>query len=263
MIAKKTWREVRAMAVVYTLVLQVMLTPAILLWPELRDKIPAIGTLFPMQMIRDLFAAMSVPDDRAAYRAYVAVQLFFKGVNVVGLACAVLLGTGMIARERENHTLEFLLARPVARARVLWSKTWVIAACLVVPIFVTSYSAIPLSWSIGYDLPFVPLTLACAYSSLFVLVFFAFTALASVLCRTQVHVAFVVGVTVILQVGLLFLPSVHVASVFHLSDFEVYGPILAGNLQAWPLLKTRGVWLLLAIAVQYALAQRLFRRLDL
>ena len=263
MIANKTWREVRLMTLVYALVLQLLLTPAVLLWPELKDKIPVLGKLFPMQMIRDLFAAMSVLDSDAAYRAYIAVQLFFKGVNVVGLACAVLLGTGMIARERENHTLEFLLARPVARARVLWAKTWVIAACLVVPIFLTSWTAIPLSWWIGYDLPFWPLTLACAYSSLFVLVFFAFTALVSVVCRTQVYVAFLVSVAVIPQIGLLFLPTIHVASVFHLSDFEVYGPILAGTLRPWELLRTRAIWLLLAIAALYALALRHFRRLDL
>lgn len=263
MIAKKTWREVRLMTFVYTAVLQLMLTPAVLLWPNLQDGIAVLGKAVPMQMIQDMVAAMTNRNPDLAYRAYMAVQLFFKGTNVVGIACAVLLGTGLIARERENHTLEFLLARPLGRSRLLWAKAWPVALCLVVPIFVTSWTAIPLSWSIGFDLPFRELTLCCAYSSLFVLMFFALTLFASVLCRTQVHVAFVVGVFVIVQVGLLFLPAIHVASVLHFSDFQVYGPILAGNVRVSKLFLSHGVWVLGAILALYLAADRALRRIEL
>ena len=263
MIAQKTWREVRLMAFVYMAVLQLMLTPAVLLWPELKDGIAILGRAVPMQMIRDMVQAMTDRNPEVAYRAYMAVQIFFKGVNVVGIASAILLGTGLISRERENHTLEFLLARPVGRSQLLWSKCWVVALCLVIPIFLTTWTAIPLSWCIQLDLPFWPLTIGCIYSSLFVLTFFTLTVLASVVCRTQGHVAFLVGVFVIVQVGLLFLPAIHVASVFHLSDFQIYGPILAGNVRLERLMQSHGIWLLLAIAGLYVGADRALRRLEL
>ena len=263
MIARKTWREVRLMTLVFTCVLQLMLTPAVLLWPNLQDGIALLAKAVPMQMIQDMVTAMTNRNPDLAYRAYMAVQIFFKGTNVVGIACAVLLGTGLIARERENHTLEFLLARPIGRSRLLWAKTWPIALCLVVPIFLTSWTAIPLSWCIGLDLPFRELTMCCFYSSLFVLVFFALTLLASVVCRTQVHVAFVVGVFVILQLGLLFLPTIHVASLFHLSDFQVYGPMLAGTVRFTKLMASHGVWLIATIIALYFAADRALRRIEL
>jgi hypothetical protein len=85
----------------------------------------------------------------------------------------------------------------------------------------------------------------------------------SVLCRTQVHVAFVVGILVIVQVGLLFLPKIHVASLFHLSDFQVYGAILAGNLPATKLFESHGRWVVLVIVVLWIAAYRAFRKLEL
>ena len=43
MIARKTWREVRGMTVAYTLLLELLLIPAILLWPDLRRAGAGIG----------------------------------------------------------------------------------------------------------------------------------------------------------------------------------------------------------------------------
>jgi ABC-2 type transport system permease protein len=263
-IVRKTWREVRMMALAYALILELLLVPAVLLWPSLRDEgaLSTMQRLMPADFLARMFENMT-GGDNAAYRAYMAVQMFFKGVNIVGIAGAVLLGTGMIARERENQTLEFLLARPVGRARILWSKFWVVALVLVVPVFLTSWSAVPLSLLIGEELPFGVVTLASLHSSVFVLSFLALTCLVSVRVRTQVHVAFVVGAVVILQVAAFFIQKVRVASVFRLSDFEVYGPILAGNVPWAQVLREQTVWPLLVAAACYGIAHRTFRRADL
>ena len=79
----------------------------------------------------------------AAYGAYMAIQMYFKAINIIGVACACLFGTALIARERENQTLEFLLSRPVSRSRALFAKFAVCSAAIVVPIFITSWTAIP------------------------------------------------------------------------------------------------------------------------
>ena len=260
MIAKKTWREILPMAIAYLCVLELLLVPEILLWPKLKESLPAVLTLLKI-----------IPGDWAQrmsgvvtnYSGYMAVRLFFQGVNIVGLAIAVLLGTGLIARERENQTLEFLLARPISRPHILWSKVWVTAVCLTLPIFVTTWSTIPISWAIGETLPFWPLTWASLYSSLFVLMFLMLTVAVSVVCRTQVHVAFLVGAFVVIQVSVFFTQKIRGFSVFRFSDFTIYYDVLEHRLSALDLLLGEGLLLLGASVALYALADRLFRRIDL
>ncbi len=263
MIFLKTWRELRWMTLAYLVILEAMLVPAILLWPNLRGEIPAIGRILPFDFIQRLVAGVSNQDESAAYLSYIAIQAFFKGVNVMGIASAVLFGTGLIARERECLTLEFLLARPISRSRVLFAKFTVAAIALVVPIFLVSWSAIAWSQLIDEQLPFWELTLASVHSSAFVLAFLAFTLICSVLAHNQVQAAFVVGVAVVIQVTLYFIQDIRVASVFRISDFDIYGPIMAGNLPAAKLFTDWTVWVCLSTVAFYLIADRLFRRANL
>ena len=181
----------------------------------------------------------------------------------MGIAAAVLFGTGLVARERECLTLEFLLARPISRSRVLFAKFAVAATAIVIPIFLVSWSAIPWSLMIDEHLPFWELTLASIHSSIFVLAFLSFTMICSVLARNQVQAAFAVGLVVVIQVTLYFIQDIRIASVFRLSDFDVYGPIMAGNLTAADLLVGNSSWIAASILVFYAIADRLFRKVDL
>lgn len=265
MIAGKTWREVRWMGLVYALHIELMLVPAILLWPNIRNEAAAIGRIIPIESFQRMFEAISSADATAAYSAYMAVQMFFKGVNIIGIAGAVLLGTGLIARERENQTLEFLLARPVRRAHVLWSKFWVVALVITVPVFVTSWSAIPLSRlpSVDEHLEFWPVTLGAMHSSAFAVAILCATLVFSVIARNQVHTAFMIGGVVTVQVAIYFIQEIRVASIFRLSDWDVYGPILAGNVSFSKLFFGTTIWILLGGAVLYVVADRLFQRVKL
>jgi ABC-2 type transport system permease protein len=265
MIARKTWSEVRGMTVAYTLLLELLLIPAVLLWPDLRRAGAGIGELLPAEFLRNIFRQVMSPDDDGAFLAYMAVQLFFKGVNVVGVAGAVLMGTGLVARERENQTLEFLLARPVSRSRILAAKFGVVAACLVVPIFLTSWSAIPLSAipSVDHDLPFDRVTLAAFHNACFVLLVLAGTTLCSVLSRTQVHTAFWIGAVIVAQVAIYFVQEIRKVSLFRLSDFDVYGPVMAGNVGFTRLFLDGTAWVLGGAALLYFAADRAFRRTPL
>ena len=266
MIARKTWIEARWMTVVYLLLLELMLAAAVFYWPYLVEQLqrnPSMENLIPADFARRWFKAMKNPDESLAYPAYIAIQQYFKGCNIVGIACAVLLGTGTFAGERENGTLEFLLSRPISRGRVLAGKVLVMAACVIVPIFLSSLSAIPLSWCIDRDLPLGPTLLAAAHASLFVLAFLLLTVAVSTMMHTQVHVAFAVGGFVVVEVGLYFVQVLRQASVFRLADFEVFGPIMAGNTAPLRFLLGTDVWLVLACAGLYAASHLLLRRRDL
>lgn len=264
MIAGKTLREIWPVAVIYLVVMEAILVPPIYLWPELYE-------VFQKTTILDRFLSgaefgkrikegILSQNEGVAYKNFMALQIFFKGVNLCGIAAAVLMGTGIIARERENQTLEFLMARPVSRSWILWSKFWVIAVVVVVPIFLTTWSAIPISWDIEQDLPFANLTLGAFHNSVFVLMILAITTLCSVFFTNQLHTAATVGAVVVIELAIYFIQTVRAASIFRLSDFDIYGPIMLGNRNFSSLFLGCTVWMLLATVLLYLLADWLFRR---
>ena len=109
-------------------------------------------------------------------------------------------------------------------------------------------------------LPFAEVTLAATHNVAFIWLILAMTTLFSVLGRSQVQVAFWTGAVIIFQSAIYLIQEVRVASLFRLSDFEIYGPVMAGNLGLEDLFLSRTVWLLLATAILYGIADRLFRR---
>lgn len=269
MIAQKTFREVRVMALVYACLLLLLEVPVILLWPEVYDDLKKSALLrnVGFDFLQRIGSGITDRSEDVAYRNWLAVMLFFRSVNLLGIAASVLLGTALFARERETQTMEFLLSRPVSRAAILWQKSWPTALCVTVPIFVMNTASIVVSRAIDMDVPLWPLQLANMHGCLFVLMILAFTTFVSVKCRTQAHVAFWVGGIVVLQIGVYLVPRWRWTSLFRLSDFDWYGPILAGNVELPQMfLPTEGpansLWALLAAAVFYFLAWRSLRDLE-
>lgn len=270
MIAGKTWREVRVMALIYLLILELMLLPTVLWWPDIYADLQrstfvrSIGNFFSV----DLGGGIANRNEDIAYGNWMALQLFFKGTNLAGIAAAVLLGTALFAREREAQTLEFLLARPVSRGAILWQKSWPTALCVVLPVFLANWSAIYWSRQIDMQLQFLPLTWCCLHAAVFVLCFLAFTTLVSILCRVQAHVAFWVGGITIVEIGLYLIPRFRRSSLFHLSDFDWYTPLLLGNAGPIDMFDPIGhqgltTWLSLVTVAFYALSLWALRRLEL
>ena len=263
MIARKTFREVWMFLLIYSVVMLLILVPAISLWPELYALAQKSVSPVKIAWVERLWNATREAAPEIAFRNYFAIQAYFKGVNICGVAAAVLIGTGAIARERENRTLEFLLARPVSRSRILFSKYWVMAVGLVLPVFLVNWLAIPLSrWMVDEALPFWPITLASLHASLFVLVILHLTLLCSAIFRTQAHTAAATGIVIVSQVTIYFVPRIRAGSLFKLSDFDVYGPTIMGNLRFPQLMGGMGIWMLLACGVMYFAADRLLRRID-
>ncbi len=269
MIAQKTWSEVRFMALVYVLMLMLLQIPVILLWPDVYDdlKKSALMKNMAIDFLQRIGSGITDSQEDIAYRNWIAVMLYFRSVNLLGIAAAVLMGTALFARERETQTLEFLLTRTVSRGAILWQKSWPTILCVVVPIFAVNYSAVFWSHRIELDLPWLPLTLASLHGSLFVLAILAFTTWVSVQCRVQAHVAFWVGGLVVLQIGIYLIPRFRPWSLFRMSDFDWYGPILAGNIGFADMFDPvhaagHSAWIVLAIVAFYGLAWRSLRQLE-
>lgn len=267
MIARKTWREVRGMTLGYFLILVFLIASAILYWPTLSEdmqKLNALKSFIPGDFMKRMF--QGVID--SGFPAYVTVQQFFKGINIAGIACAVLIGTGAISGERETGTIEMLLSRPISRARILFHKWWVLALCVSIPIFLCSLT---IPWMETWIDPktmesrcsVIGLIHASWRASLFCVFFLTLTMLFSVLFRSQVHVAFAIGGVIVAQVGMFFVQVLRHTSIFRLSDYDVYWPIMAGNRDFWRMFWSEDIWLVLGTAVLYVLTWHRFRRMDL
>ncbi len=269
MIAGKTWRETRGMALAYLVILELLCAPVLLLWPDIYADLQR-STLFrsmPFDFAKRIFEGITDPKESAAYLSWCATMLFFRSTNLVATAAAVLFGTALFARERENHTFEFLLSRPVARGTILWQKFWPTALCVTIPIYLVNASAIFWSRCIDFDLPKWELFLASTHAAVFALCFLAATTWLSVRLRVQAHVAAAVGAFAILQIGIYLTQRIRQFSLFRLADYEWYSPILAGNTPAWQMFDPiRGhgftTYLLAATGLFYALAWRDLRRAE-
>jgi len=265
-IAGKTWREIRWLCLAYLLVLELLTVPVLLLWPDIYADLQR-ATLFKnvsVDFLKRIVEGVSGDNEQVAYLNWCAVMLFFRGTNLVATAAAVLIGTGLFARERENQTFEFLLSRPLGRGAILWQKFWPSALAVTVPIFVVSATAIGWSHVIGLELPLDRLMLASTHAAAFALLFLAATTWLSVLLRVQAHVAAVIGAIAILQIGLYLTQRIRPYTLFRLVDFEWYGPILAGHVRAPQMFDpwqgpAHTTWLLLGAVVCYVLAWRALR----
>lgn len=269
MIAGKTWREVRMVGLAYLVILEMLLIPVILLWPEIYADLQR-STLFKsldVDWIKRLGGAISDRDGDAAYVNFCAVMLFFRSANLVGTATSVLIGTGLFAREREANTFEFLLARPVSRSSLLWQKYWPCVVVVTVPMFVVNATALPWSWSIDYDLPVWELLLATVHAAVFAVAFLTLTMFVSIVVRVQAHVAAIVGAFAVVQIGMYLTQRIRPYSLFRLVDFDWYGPIMIGNTPAWQMfdpIQGPGftTYLILATVLLYYLSLRALQRAE-
>jgi hypothetical protein len=269
MIVGKTWREIRVMAFAYLLILELLCVPVLLLWPDIYGDLQRSALLknLGIDWLKRIGEGVSNRDEQIAYLNWCAVMLFFRSGNLVGTAAAVLLGTGLFARERENQTFEFLLALTIGRQAPLLPKWWPCALAVTIPIYLVSASAIFWSRCIGLDLPTWELFLASTHAAAFTLLFLTATTWLSIRMRVQAHVAAAIGAFAIVQIGIYLTQRLRQYSLFHLADFEWYGPILAGNTPAWQMfdpVRSHGntTLVLVATLLLYLAAQRALTRAE-
>ncbi len=264
MIIAKTIRELWPLTLVYLLIMQAILIPAIVLWPDLKLIGEQLAPILVMSKFLESILFKELLGTLDNYGDYYALHAFFKGANICGGAAAVSLGTGLVAGERENQTIEFLLSRPVSASRILLTKFSIAALAVTIPIYLVGWSGVPLSrWLVDETVSFGATTLAATHCSIFILSLLALTTLCSVIFRLQAHAAAAAGLLVVTQAALYLIQTARRFSYFKLSDIEIYGPILTGKLHLGDLFLSIHIWLLLGSAILYLVADRLLRRITL
>jgi ABC-2 type transport system permease protein len=143
------------------------------IWPSIRDQ-PSMNAFLDQMpdTLRSLFAMSGA--DMSTPVGYVKVELLSFMGPIAVLLYSVGTGVGAIAGEEEHHTLEFLLAAPVGRVRIVLEKA---AAMAVGTAFLVAVMGAALIWEgtwTGMDLPAGRVFAAMAHLGLLGLVFGGF-----------------------------------------------------------------------------------------
>ena len=224
MIFRHWLRENLLLAAGYTLLLMLNVFASVLYWPELRDNIPTVIKLIPLEPLQNFFRAM----DQYGFWAYVCFQLFWKAAGVFGIAAAGLMGTGIVAREVDNRTAELLLSRPISRAHIFFQRWLAGALLLVLPMFLASAVAIWLAPRVDDSIDPLAIYGATAYVSLFVLAAYTLTTALSAWFSHQLKAGIVVMGFMLLQFALYMIKQLWDYSLYNLIDLDPLIPITDG-----------------------------------
>jgi hypothetical protein len=87
-IARKTLHELAPMVLIYLVIMQVILIPAIVLWPDIHVIGQKIKPFLGLTKLLKQGFFTEIIQSTAHYSDYYALQAFFKGANVCGAAAA-------------------------------------------------------------------------------------------------------------------------------------------------------------------------------
>jgi len=237
----------------FFIVLELMLVPAVLYWPDFSKHIGKFRALAPLPVMRGIIDTL----ETGGAFAYVTGQHFFKGCNTLGVAAAVLLSVGAVAGEAHRGTLEIFLARPVSRTRLLTERYVEGALAVCLPVFASTLTIPALLEHIGEKLTYGPLLWSALHTNLLLLAIYSLGFFLSTLSRTPLAIAFALLFFTILQFALYLVERVTHWSLFRLTDVERFLEIQKrGGLDPKYWLPLAGVSLALYIASLRAFARR-------
>ena len=224
-LARQYARGLIWLAVGYFIVLEAAMIAAILYWPKFRDNTPALAKLIPFQSLQDLLTAVQ----QSGYWPYFAIQHWFKGCSLFGVAAIAFMGSGIIAREADQRTAEFLFSRPVSRRRVLRVRSTVLTLAIVLPVYLSSISAIWISPLVDERLPWQATLMASSYMACFLLMLVAATVLLSVLSTHQLRAGVIVVGIILLSFAQYLIQGIDQWSLFATIDVWTFMKIGAGQ----------------------------------
>jgi ABC-type transport system involved in multi-copper enzyme maturation permease subunit len=252
MLARQYLREIWWIALGYFVILEGAMVAAIVYWPQFRDNIPAAAKLVPFKSLQDLLTEVA----NVGFWPYFATQQWFKGCSFFGVAAIAFMGSGIIAREADQRTAEFLLSRPVSRRRILLTRFAVLALATSLPIIVSSVSAVWISrWTVSEYLGWGETVAASIYMSAFMIMLCGSVTLLSVLSTHQFRAgAILVGLS-LANFAIYLIESINRFSLFNMIDLWTFMKFREGAFPTGLLLICIG-----ATAVQLVLADVFFRR---
>lgn len=204
----------------YLLVLEAMLVPGILFWPDFKEHAQAISEMVPSR-----FRSLVTGFAQGGVESYVCGQHYFKACNTLGVAAAVLFAAGAVAGEIDRGTFEIWLARPFTRRRLLLERWLAGALAVVLPVYLSSATIPFLLERIGESMSQYDLLLCSTLESLLLLVIYSATFLWSTVGRRPAVIVFGMFFFCIFEFAIYVVQTANAWSLFKLVDFRVFSRV--------------------------------------
>ncbi|MFT7668925.1 MAG: ABC-2 type transport system permease protein [Planctomycetota bacterium] len=209
-------------ALAYYILLQVMLTAALLYWPNFEENVGALKVLAPIDMLKDMVDTLA----QGGIEAYVVGQHFFKGCNTLGTAAAVMFSAGAVAGEVHRGTFEIWIARPFSRRRLLLERWIAGAIALTLPVFLTTLTVPWLLTFVDAEVSAAPLMLCAIHQSLFLLFCYSLTFFLSTVFDSPMAIALAVLFFTTLEFSIYLIKVITHWSLYRWVDIEVFMKII-------------------------------------
>ena len=209
----------------YVVVLEAALVAAILYWPRFRDNTPQIAKLVPFDSLQTLLEAVEID----GYWPYLAIQQWFKGCSLFGLAAAAFLTSGLVARDVDQKTAEFLLARPISRSRIFLTRWAASSAMVILPVYATSCTAVWLSTFVDEHVGWWEVLASSTFISLFLMMLVTLTAMLSAMCSHQMRAGILLIGFILLNFAFYLVQGLDQISIFKAIDVTAFMRIKSGD----------------------------------
>lgn len=199
-------------------VLELLLVPAVLFWPNFRENLDALRGMMPFKAAREMLDQFG----SAGAAGYICGQQFFKACNTLGTAAAVLFAAGAIAGEAHRGTLEIWISRPISRRRLLLERWAGGALAVIVPVFATSATIPWLAGHVDEQVSLAAMMLCAAHQSALLLALYSATFFFSTLGSNPLGIGFGMLLFAIFQFAVYLIERVTHYSLFRLADIPVF-----------------------------------------
>lgn len=258
-LTRKAWRDHRRTLIGFSIGLVVTEVIYMAVYPAMRDSAADLQAMMDNlpEAFRQLFG-----EDIASPEGYLRSQLFGELGLILFLVVAIAAGARATAGEEEARTLDLLLATPVRRAQVLWSKAVALVALLGV-LGTVAFAAVLIVGPV-FDLHVDALDLATA-TLMLVLASIAFASISLAIGAATGHRSTAIAVTTGTAVAMYVLNALGVT----VAAMEPLRPLSLFRWLMSPLLITggfapRNVAVFVGVsALAYAVAHVRFARRDL
>lgn len=250
----KEFREEWIKLLVFTLLMTGISIAQCLFWPTINKMLPKV-----IKAIPDVFRGLFENVISEGFPFFIITQQFMKNIGMFGGFLAVLVAASAVARELENGTMEFLLAQPISRIRVLTEKYFLNLAFLAVPVILSTLVLYPAALSINESVDLGHLFLASIYAFTILAIVYSFTFCVGVFIDNQMHVISG-GLFFVLVMGIcVFFDATKYLSIYAWLDRDYLGPVLNTGLLPWHMI---AIFIVINAAL-FGVAFLRFRRINI
>ncbi len=143
----------------------VLVAVIMFVYPSIRDQAQQFNQTL-QQLPETLRSLKSNSDDLLSPTGYLNAQLYYATLPLLLGIMTISLGSSLLARDEQAHTLEVLLARPISRSTVLAAKALAGVLIVVFVGFIVAATIIGVGQIVGLEVGIDKLLLATFYTLL-------------------------------------------------------------------------------------------------